>query len=117
MATVWPSQTIALVTTCRRRKIGSGVNFLLKKILWCGVSFETKEGCYVFLGIHNIKKTSDKSKINGLNVDFSYFIPNHQINRKNINTYEIVLRYYFEKAKSAGLIWAMAKWRPACSYE
>ena len=83
-------------------RMGAGVNILFSKLINIGASLETKEGVYAFIGVHNIVmgKASTPSKLkNRINFDFSYFIPNLKNTRTNINSYELVVRYFFNKKK------------------
>jgi type IX secretion system PorP/SprF family membrane protein len=76
-------------------RIGGGLNLLISNFLNLGGSLETKEGVYAFVGFHNISINESSSKYkNMLAVDISYFIPNINNTRTNINAFELTLKYF-----------------------
>ena len=77
-------------------RLGLGVIALLVNRISVGGSYETKEGGYAFLGLHNIELNS-KLNHQKIDVDFSYFIPSINNTRTNINAYELTLKYFVNK--------------------
>lgn len=79
-------------------RLGIGLTALLINKINVGTSYEAQEGVYAFLGLHNIELNSKFSE-QKIDIDFSYFLPNVNNTRTNINAYELTLKYYFNKKK------------------
>ncbi len=81
-------------------RYGASLNVLFSKLINIGYSLESKEGAYFFIGVHNItigevnKQSGFRKKID---LDFSYFRPNLNNTRTNINAFELMLKYYLDK--------------------
>ena len=73
------------------------VTTLIKSKMNTGISYEDKEGIYALVGLHDIVLFTKKDNKQRINIDFSYFIPNLRNSRVNVNTFELVLSYYFKK--------------------